>query len=173
MLHRPGSVGLILFILCSTPSVPTVKRNDGVPDPIMAQTGRDRDGLSLSLTLTDQPSVLSISMESTLDSNSTTVQDSHSDTVSFYTAKSFDDLWMHDECKSAPPAGILQTVRPASLPTAPLPAFLPTVRPVSVPTAPPPGLLPILRPTSVQPLFTTGATGSTVSVHTSSGVETV
>jgi len=112
-------------------------------------------------------------MESTLDSNSTTVQDSHSDTVSFYTAKSFDDLWMHDECKSAPPAGILQTVRPASLPTVPLPAFLPTVRPVSVPTAPPLGLLPILRSTSVQPLFTTGATGSTVSVHTPSGVETV
>ncbi len=187
MLHHPGSLGLILFILYSTPSVS--KRDGGITDPIVVQIGRDKDDLSLSLTHSDQLSVLSISMESGLNSDSTTVQDSHSDTMSFYTAKSFGDLWMHDEYKSAPPPGILQTVRLSSLPTAPPPAFLPTIRPVSVTTAPPPGFLPTLRPSSiplppppgllpvpcpisVRPHFP-DATGSTVSVHTSSGVETV
>jgi len=83
----------------------------------MVQTGRDRDNSSVSLTLTDQPSVLSISIESIPISDSTTVQDSHSDTVSFYTAKSFDESGgMQDECQSAPPAGILSTPRPASVP---------------------------------------------------------
>ena len=107
------------FVFCSSPSVPYVKRNGGVTDPIMVQTGRDRDNSSVSLTLTDRPSVPSISMESIPNSDSTAVQDSHSDTVSFYTAKSFDGSepgGMHDECQSAPQAGILSTVRPASVP---------------------------------------------------------
>jgi hypothetical protein len=97
------------------------KRNGGVTDPIMVQTaGRDRDDSSLSLTLTDQPSVLSISMESIPNSDSTAVQDSHSDTTSFYTAKSFDEPTgiLQDESQSlaALPAGILSTVHPASVP---------------------------------------------------------
>jgi hypothetical protein len=83
----------------------------------MVQTLQDGDNSSVSLTLTDQPSVLSVSMESIRNSGSTTVQDSHSDTVSFYTAKSFDEPGMQDECQSAPPPpGILLTVRPASVP---------------------------------------------------------
>jgi hypothetical protein len=93
-----------------------VKRNGGVTGPIMVQTGRDRDNLSVSLTVTDRPSVLSISIESIPISGSTAVQDSDSDTVSFYTAKSFVEPGMQDECQSAPPAGILSTVRPVSAP---------------------------------------------------------
>jgi hypothetical protein len=93
-----------------------VKRNGGVTDPIKVKTGRGRDNSSVSLTLTDQPSVLSISIGSIPISDSTAVQDSRSDTVSFYTAKSFDEPGMQDECQSAPPAGILSTVRPASVP---------------------------------------------------------
>ncbi len=88
-----------------------MERNGGVTD-------RDKDSLSISLTLTDQPSVLSISMESIRNSDSTTVQYSHSDAVSFHTAKSFDEpaSGMQGECQSAPPPGIPLTVRPASDP---------------------------------------------------------
>ena len=93
-----------------------MKRNGGVTDPVMVQTGRDRDNSSVSLTLTDQPSVLSNSLESIPNSDSTAVQDSHSDIVSFYTAKSFDEPGMQDECQSTPPAGIPLTVPPASVP---------------------------------------------------------
>ena len=85
----------------------------------MGRESRDKDNSNGSLTLTDQPSVLSISMETVRNSDSTTVQDSHWDTVSFdsfYTAKSFDELEMQDKCQSSPPPGILLTVRPASVP---------------------------------------------------------
>jgi hypothetical protein len=121
-----------------------VKRNGGGTGPIMVQTGRDKDSLSISgsLTLTDQPSVRSISTENIRNSDSTTVQDSHSDAVSFYTAKSFDEpaSGMQDECQSesAPPPGIPFTVSPASGP----------------------------------PHFS-DASGSTMPVHASSSVETV
>jgi hypothetical protein len=97
-----------------------VKRlgNGGVTDPIrvMFQRGRDKDNSSGSLTLTDQPSALSIYMESIHNPDSTTVQDSPSaDAVSesFYTAKSFDESGMQDECQSSPPAGTLLTTPPA------------------------------------------------------------
>ena len=92
--------------------------NGGVTDPIrvMFQTGQEKDNSSVSLTLTDQPSVLSVSMESIRNSDSTTVQDSHSDSVSFYTAKSFDEPGIQDECQSSPPPGILFTAPLASIP---------------------------------------------------------
>jgi hypothetical protein len=92
-----------------------VKRNGGVTVPIrvMVQTDRDKVDSSVSLTLTDRPSVLSISMESIHDFKSMTVQDSHSDTVSFHTAKSSDEPGMQDECQSSPPAGIPLTAPPA------------------------------------------------------------
>lgn len=80
----------------------------------MVQTGRDKDNLGVSPTVTDQLSILSISVESIRNSNSTTVQDSYSDAVSFYTAKSFDEPGMEqDECQLSPPAGIPLTAPPA------------------------------------------------------------
>lgn len=92
-------------------------RNSGdVTGPIMVQTGRDRDNSSDSLTLRDQPSGLSISTETIPNSDSTTVQDSDSDIVSFYTAKSSDEPGMQDESHSAPPSGIPLSVRPPSVP---------------------------------------------------------
>jgi hypothetical protein len=156
----------------------------------MVQMGRDKDNSSFSLTLTDRPSVLSISMESIRDSDSTTVQDSDSDTVSFYTAKSFDEPGMEHQCQCqlAPPPGLLPTVRPVSVPSAPPPVFLPIVRPASVPSAPlqaflstfrpvsvpslPPETPPTVRPTSVLP-HSPDASESTMPVHASSSVETV
>ena len=115
LIHR-GSYSFSFFF-CSTPSsVSYVKRNDGVTGPIMVQPGRDRDSLSTTLTLTDQPSVLSISTDSLRNSDPTAVQDSHSDIVSFYSAKSFDEpaSEIQDECQSAPLPGILLTARPGS-----------------------------------------------------------
>jgi hypothetical protein len=168
-----------------------VKRNGGVTNPIMVQMGRDKDISSVSLTLTDQPSVLSISMESIRNSDSTTVQDSHSGTVSFYTAKSLDEPGMEHQCQLAPPPGLLPTVRPVSVPSAPPPVFLPIIRPgsvpsaplqaflsafrpVSVPSAPPPEIPPTARPASVLPHFP-DASESTMPVQAlaSSSVETV
>ena len=123
-VHRiasPDSSGLTLPIFCSSPSVPYAKGNGGATGPIRVtvQTDREKDDSSISLTLTDQASVLSISMESTRNSDSTTVQDSHSDTdaVSFYTAKSFDESGMQYERQLTPPPGItLLTVPRASVP---------------------------------------------------------
>ena len=94
-----------------------MKRNGGltVPIRVMVQTGRDKDNSSVSLTLTDQPSVLSVSVESIRNSNSTIVQDSHSDSVSFYTAKSFDESGMQDECQSSTLPGIPLITRLASV----------------------------------------------------------
>jgi hypothetical protein len=151
-----------------------VRRNDGVmnPNPIMVQTGRDKDNSSVSLTLTDQHSVLSISMGSIRNSDSTTVQDSHSDTVSFYTAKSFDEPGMEHQCQLAPPPGLLPTVRPVSVPSAPQPVFLPIIRPASVPSAPLQAFLSTFPPASVSPHFS-DASKSTMPVHASSSVETV
>ena len=94
-----------------------MKRNGGVTNPIMVQKGRNRDNSSISLTLTDQLSVLSISIESIPNSDSTAVQDSHSDTVSFYTAENFDEPGAQDDCQSSLTVGILSTVRPASAPS--------------------------------------------------------
>ena len=82
----------------------------------MVQKGRNRDNSRISLTLTDQLSVLSISIESITISDSTAVQDSHSDTMSFYTAENFDEPREQDECQSSPPVGVLSTDRPASTP---------------------------------------------------------
>jgi hypothetical protein len=48
-----------LFMVYRTSSEPHVRRNGG---PNMVQAGRDKDHSSVSLTLTDQPSVLSISV---------------------------------------------------------------------------------------------------------------
>ncbi len=120
-----------------------MKRNGDVAGPIMIQMGRDRDNSSVSLTLTNQLSVLSISMESAFNPDSTTVQDSDSDIVSFYTAKSSDEPGMQDECQLVPPPAILSSVRPAS------------VRPASVPPQSP------------------DASESTMPVHASCSVETV
>jgi hypothetical protein len=80
-----------------------------VPIRIMVQTARDKDNSSGSLTLIDQPSVLSIPMERIRSSNSTTVEDLHSGTVSsFCTGKSFDEPGMQDdECQSSPPPAML------------------------------------------------------------------
>jgi hypothetical protein len=93
-----------------------VRRNGGDTDPVMVQTGRDHDNSSVSLTLADQPSVVSISQESIPNSDSTAVQDSDSDIVSFYTAKSFAEPGMENESLSAPAPGILLSVRPPSVP---------------------------------------------------------
>ena len=110
-------LGLNIFF-CSAPIVPYVKRNGlGLENvtatvPIMVPTGRHKD----SLSLTDQSSIPSISMSSTtLNPNSSTEQDSHSDTVSFYySAKSFDESEMQGQ--SCPAAGIMLTAAPASFP---------------------------------------------------------
>jgi len=57
----------------------------------------------------------SVSTASTLDPNFAAEQASLSDTVSFYySAKSFDELEMQGQ--SSPPAGILLTAPPASVP---------------------------------------------------------
>jgi hypothetical protein len=89
--------------------------------------------------------------------DSTTMQDSDSDTMSFYTAKSFDESAMEHQCQLAPP---------------PLAGLLPTVRPASVPSAPPPEISPTLHPASVLPHLS-NASESTTPVHASSNVETV
>ena len=83
----------------------------------MAQTHRDnlKDTSSVSLTLTDQLSDLSIYTESIRNSDSTALQDSNSSTLSFHTAESFDEPGTHDECQSSSPAGIMFTA-PASVP---------------------------------------------------------
>ncbi|KAF8491701.1 pheromone A receptor-domain-containing protein [Russula emetica] len=100
----------------AAPPVPHVKRNElgsvTVTVPIKVPTGRHKD----SLSLTDQSSMLSISTtSSTPNPNSTTDQASLSETVSFYhSAKSFDDLEMLGQ--SSPPAGILLTAPPTSVP---------------------------------------------------------
>src|SRR6266436_3306583 len=119
-----------------------MKRNGGLTNSIVVQMSRAKDSLSISSA--DQSSTLSISMESTLDQDSMTLQDSDSDTVSFHTAKSFQGTGMEHHWQLAPPPGFLQTVRPVSLPSAPLPVFLPSIRPASVALAPP-GILPTLH----------------------------
>ncbi|KAI0274471.1 pheromone A receptor-domain-containing protein [Russula aff. rugulosa BPL654] len=97
----------------ATPSLPYVKRNGDVTVPIriMVQTARDKVNSSVSFALTDQPSVLSIPMETIRNSDSTTVEDLHSGAVSsFCTGKSFDEPGMQDaECQSNPPPAILLT----------------------------------------------------------------
>jgi hypothetical protein len=110
--------GSYYYYICSTPSVPYVKRNVGgtIPIRVMVQMDLDKDNSSVSLTLTDQPSVLSSSMKSIRNSDSTTVQDSHSYAVSFYTAKSFDEPGAQDECQSSPPPGTPLTAPPGSVP---------------------------------------------------------
>jgi hypothetical protein len=157
----------------------------------MIQTGQDKDNSGISLTLTDHPSILSISMDSIRNSDSTTVPDSDSGTVSFYTAKSFDEPGMERQCQLAPPLapGLLPTVRPVSVPSAPPPVFLPTARPgsvpsaplqaflsnfrpVSLPSAPPPEITPTVRPATVPPHFP-DAFELTMPVHASSNIETV
>ncbi len=109
--YCPDSLRLILFVFCSTPSVSYVKRTGGVVDPIVVQIGLDKDNLSVSIS--DQSSVPSTSMESTLNQDSMTLQDSNSDTVSFYTAESSDEPGTQDERQLAPPPAILPSVRPA------------------------------------------------------------
>ncbi|KAN0105465.1 Pheromone A receptor domain containing protein [Russula decolorans] len=110
----------------ATPSGPYAKRNGGVANPTVVQIGRSKDSLSISLT--DQSSTLSISMESTLNQDSMTLQDYDSDIVSFYTAKSFDEPGIEHQCQLAPPPGLLLTVRPVSVPSLAVlpPVFLPT-----------------------------------------------
>lgn len=93
-----------------------MRNGGGVTGPIMVQTGQDGDNSSASLTLRDQLSVLSISIESIPNSDSTTVQDSDSDIVSFYTAKSFDEPGMQGESQSTPPPRIPLSARPPSIP---------------------------------------------------------
>jgi hypothetical protein len=166
-------LGLRDSFFCSTPSVPYVKRNGGVTNPTMVQMGRNKDSLSISLT--DQSSTLSISMESALNQGSMTLQDCDSDIVSFYTAKSFAEPRMEHQYQLSLPPGLLPTVRPVSVPSIPPPVFLPTVRPgrsASVPSAPPPGFLATLHPASFLPYFP-DPTRSTMPVHASSSVETI
>jgi hypothetical protein len=170
VLVCPYSSGLTSFIFCSTPSVPYVKRNGGVTNPTMVQMGRNND--SLSIPLTDQSSTLSIPTEIALKCDSMTSKDSDSNTVSFYTAKSFDKPGKKYQCQLAAAPGLLPTVRPMSVPSVPPPVFLPTVPPASVPSAPPPGILPTLHPGSVLPHFPDPAK-LTMPVHVSSSVETV
>ena len=110
VLLRPNSLGF------SAPPVPCMKKNGlgsaTVTVPIMVPTGRRHKD---SISLTDEPSTPSISMTSTLNPNSATEQDSHSDTTSFYhSAKSFDELGMQGQ--SFPQAGMLLTAPPAFLP---------------------------------------------------------
>jgi hypothetical protein len=105
---------LTSFLLGSAPSVPYVKRNGLgsviVTVPIMVPTGRHHD----SLSLTDQSSMQTISMTSTLDPDSATEKALDSDTISSYhSAKSFAELEMEDQ--SSPPPGNLLTA-PASVP---------------------------------------------------------
>ena len=109
-------------------------------------------------------------MGSTLDQDSTTLQDSDSDIVSFYTAKSFDETRMERQCRLTSPPGLLQTVRPVSVPSVPPPVFLPTARPASVPSALPLGIRTLHA--SVLPHFP-DPTKPAVPVHASSSVETV
>lgn len=154
----------------STPSGPYAKRNGGVTNPTMVQIGRNKD--SLSICLSDQPSTVSISIKSTLNPDSMTLQDSDSDIVSFYTAKSFDETGTEHQCRLSLPPGLPPTVRPLSVPSIPPPAFLPTVRPASVPSAPPPMFPPTLHTISVLPHIP-DPTKSTMPVHASSSVETV
>ena len=60
-----GLTPVFFFFGSTPPSVPYVKRNGGLTNPmIVVQVSRDKDGLSISFT--DQPSTLAISMESTL-----------------------------------------------------------------------------------------------------------
>jgi hypothetical protein len=87
---------------------------------MVQMSGRDHDNSSVSLTLADQPSVVSISVKSIPNSDSTAVHDSDSDMVSFYTAKSFAEPGMENESLSAPPPGIPLSVRsPSVLPDFP------------------------------------------------------
>jgi hypothetical protein len=114
---------------------------------------------------------------STLNQDSMTLklEDSDSDTMSFYTAKSFYEPGMEHECQLLPPPGLPPTVRPVSVPSVPPPVFLPTFRPTSMPLAPPPGIPPTgptLHPTSFVSHFP-DPTKSTMPVHASSNVETV
>ena len=174
------------FIFYSTLSVPYVKGNCGVTTII--QESRDKDSLSISLA--DHTSTLSFSMESTLNQDFVTLQDSDSDTVSFYTAKSFNDPRVEDQCQQGPLPGLgAPTINPLSVPPAPPPVFFPTTRPASVLSTRPQAFLPIfcpvsapsattleipptLRPASVPPHLL-GASESTIPVHGSSGAETV
>ena len=146
VLVSPCLSGLMSFIFCSTPaSVPYVSF---VANPIVVQISRPKDSLSISST--DQPSTLSISLESTPGQDSMTLQDSDppkdSYAESFYTAKSVHETGMEQHFQLAPSPGRLQTLRPVSVPSVPPPVFLPTARP---------------------------ATKTTMPVHASSSVETV
>ena len=121
--------------------------NGGVTKPIAVRMGRNKDNLSISRT--DQYSIQSISMESTLNPDSVTFQDSDSDTVSFYTAKSVNDPRAEHQCQQGPLPGLMPIVHPASVPSAPPPAFMPNVRPASIPSTSLQAFLPIFRPVSV------------------------
>jgi len=147
-----------LFLLCSAflyciGPLCEEKRWPGVTKPIAVQMSREKDSLSISLTDQSSTPTLSISMEGTLNQDSVTLQDSDSDMVSVYTAKSFDEPGMVHQCQLDPPPGLLPTFRrPVSVPSAPPPAFLPAVCPASVPLAPP-GILPTLHPAFFPPHF--------------------
>lgn len=169
--------GLTSFFFGSTPPVPYMKRNGDGTNSIMVQMGQKKDSLSIisvSLADSDQSSTMSISMGSTPNQDSITMklEDSDSDTMSFYTAKSSYEPGMEHECQLPPPRGLPLTVRPVSVPSVPPPVFLPTFRPTSMPLAPPPGIPPTLHPTSFVSHFP-DPTKSTMPAHASSNVETV
>lgn len=114
VLVCPNLSGLTPFLFGSAPSVPYVKRSGlgsvTVTVPIMVPISRHHD----SLSLTDQSSMPSISMTSTLNPDSASEKASHSDTMSSYhSAKSFAELEMQGQ--SSPLAGNLLTA-PASVP---------------------------------------------------------
>ena len=162
---------LVVHFFCSSPpSVPYVKRNGGLTNPIMIHVSREKDSLSISSP--DQPSVLSISMGGTLEHDSTTLQDSESKTVSSYTEKSFQETEMVHHCEPAPPPGLARAVRPLPVPPAPPPVFLPTARPSFVTSTPPSGIIPSLHPARTLPHLP-DPTKTTMPVHASSGVKTV